>query len=744
MASKTSKIVIHADTRDDNTIDYDDALTVDAVCSASAAAAAATKIANHSQQSKNSIDDCEDSDCGNAYASVSIETIVQSPKLLSSTTNSSTISPDRVRTSIVRGTASSQTVSKLYDRYNRFVVSAPILQSSTASFNNRSDIVRVIPDTFVNRSTVDETDRFIFRSPDRRIDDGVGSSSGGGGVGGRGGRGSRRFRGAGNGHDHFRTRCRSIFQCLSSVFGKICSTFHGNVTAAMIDLDQTLMANNRLLRYTMFVTFAFFTFLDVLKVDAYYSALLYTMIDNASHNSTNTKQISSILVANEVMIAFIQMLVVGILEQYFLPSIWSFVNFLITILTWMTFDSPHVSPSRFLLIFFLRALNVRYSVIVYWLGKRYDSYTMVVQFFISLLPSIMKLPLFHFYRQIIIFGLQFELLLAAIAAFVIFVSAYSLYVTRLTASQVMSEQLLQLRQLSSSSSPQPPPPESLTLQQISFCTETDRNNSNRTMTRAIYDKSGSWLCNLACVLFLSGVYYDFPVFTTFAVVYLNYDITYDIIYVHIGLFVTVFFMNISYNIFRVLHRRYLCRLYGHNNNVEIEIHRNEKRYLFAMISYVCVILSRVCFLMLQLFEYPSATILTVCICFAGLGGNVQPLLAELMFRQRNQPQCTSSRYNRSRAAYHRSAGITDEPNCNDDLRTRVARWLERHWRTYSNQAFKWFYIDGKSIVNLLLLAVWMSLYNYIGPWWFSANSILLLLVSMTLFVVYYRRYILIR
>jgi hypothetical protein len=449
-----------------------------------------------------------------------------------------------------------------------------------------------------------------------------------------------------------------------------------------IRVEQSLAAKHRPLRYLLLVAFSYFTLMDAIKIDAYNAALLRLILPT-NQTTWTVKQVSAVLVTSEVNFAAIQMIVIGLVEQNVPPSIWCTVNFFLSLAAWFLFDQPDLGLTAMIVLFLLRSLNVRYAVMVHWFGDKYFKYTMAVQFFISVFPHILKLPLFHYHRAIVF---QEQFLLGAIGTVIYGLVACTIFW---------------------------------------YWKGYDNEDGCGGGTAAASavpekisgpDKTGSWLSNFACTFFLAGVYYDFPMFTTYAKIVLGLDITYEMVYVHVGLFTSVFFVNVWYNLFKHCYRRWLrsCELTAY----EILRRMNRARFLFIVISYVSVLISRVTFLLLQLYVYPSFTLLVMCACLGGLGGNVQPLLAELMFRQRSRTKSMIGGLSMKRERMSENG-------------------LRRRWKQHSDQIFKWMYVDGRSVMNLFLLLVWITVSNYVGSWWFSANTISLILLSFALFLYYY-------
>lgn len=448
------------------------------------------------------------------------------------------------------------------------------------------------------------------------------------------------------------------------------------------EVERQLVSRNRCFRYVLLVTASYFTLLDAIKQDAFNSALLaYLFPDEPNRTS---KQIASALVTHDILLTIVQMLVIGLLEQFVRPSIWCTFNLLTTICCWTYFSAPTLSLGNLLLIFIVRCFNVRYSMLVHWFGPLYFKYTMAVQFFVSVLPYLLKLPLFHYYRAVV-FERQIELLAGAVVVFCLLVS-------------------MLLREL--------PTAVMVAANGQSLSSSTTRNRP---------DKTGSWISNLSCSCFLAAVYFDFRAFDAYANRRLGYDITYDMVYVHVGLFVTVFLMNLVYNLFKTMYRRHM-RLQELDRTTQTQ-RMNRARFAFVLFSFFGVTFSRCLFLALQLdtARQPSFSLLAVCVCLGGLGGNVQPLLAEFMFRQRTVPPPLVSLYD-----------TTEEAS-----RTRRARWWSRH----SDQIFKWVYVDGRNLINVPLITLWFIVGPLVGPWWFTVNTIVLLVVSCLLFLVYYIRHV---
>jgi hypothetical protein len=473
--------------------------------------------------------------------------------------------------------------------------------------------------------------------------------------------------------------------------------------------EQFLVSQNRSLRYLLLLVFSYYTLMDAIKLDAYNATLLRTVLPSPSSNWT-IKEVSSVLVTSEVSFAAIQVVVIGLIEQYVPPSVWCTINFFLSLAAWFTFDRPNLGLARLVTLFVLKAFNVRYAVMVHWFGARYFKYTMAVQFFVSLLPHIVKLPLFYFDRTVV-FGQQF--LIGAVAVLLYGLLACSLFWcwrTHEIPDYTGEEFELERRRYIDG-----------------FCHPmVDRDVQYKP------DKRGSWICNIACTLFLSGVYYDYPMFTTYAKVILQLDITYEMVYVHVGLFTAVFIVNVAYNIFKYSYRRWLR---SHDSSMAyIARQMNSARFWFIVSSYLCVLLSRMGFLLLQLYGYPSFLLLVTCACLGGLGGNVQPLLAELMFRQRAQrgpsleADATATLTNR----YYRNGSKRGFYQCH-----RTIDGIRSGWKNHSDQLFKWMYVDGRSVMNLLLLFVWLAVSSLVGSWWFTVNTISLILLSFTLFLCYY-------
>lgn len=460
-----------------------------------------------------------------------------------------------------------------------------------------------------------------------------------------------------------------------------------------IRVEQFLASKHRPLRYLLLLAFSFYTLMDAIKLDAYNAALLRLVLP-ANQSTWTVKQVSAILVTSEVNFAVIQMFVIGLMEQYVPPSIWCTINCFLTLAVWFLFDRPDLSLSTMIAVFLFRSLNVRYAVLVHWFGDKYYKYTMAIQFFISVFPHLLKLPLFHYHRAIV-FEEQF--VVGTIGGIVYGMIACTIFWYWRGTTYPEEEALAMMEQTT----------------KVAMSVERRKRNNRP-------DKTGSWLANFACTLFLAGVYYDFPMFTTYAKVVLNLDITYEMVYVHVGLFSAVFFVNIAYNLFKHLYRRWLRRSHTRSETLR---QMNRSRFVFVVISYACVLVSRVMFLLLQLYAFPSFSLLVLCACLGGLGGNVQPLLAELMFRQRSNGDVTGLCPPPPPSKFSRK----DEPN----------NALRRHWKLHSDQFFKWMYVDGRSIVNLCLLLVWVGVSSLVGSWWFTVNALSLILVSFGLFLYYY-------
>lgn len=465
--------------------------------------------------------------------------------------------------------------------------------------------------------------------------------------------------------------------------------------------ERKLVAKNRVLRMLLLIIASFFTLMDVIKTDAYNHALLdYFFPDVAKRNA---KEIASLFVTNEVLLAIVQMFVVGLTEQYVLPSAWCLINFSCSMLVWFYFSDPHLGLIGLLVVFGLRSLNVRYSMIVHWFGDNYCKYTIAVQFFIAVFPNIIKLPIFYWYRQIVFDCQMLVALAGGIAAVVFFAtflmlkSAHGLIVENKRVSEDVSVEQLSI------------PSAGI--------------------------KDGSWRCNLASTLFLAAVYYDFPMFATYANTVLGFDLTYDIVYVHVGLFSVVFSVNVFYNIFKAIFRRQLLRMNITPNERARQM--NCMRCFFVLASYIGVIISRVLFLYLQLSQIASFPLLILCSSLAGLGGNIQPLSAEFMFRQRANANRQKLRFANNAGYYqlNRCAlePISEETSCAEKCRISSSVF----WRKHSDQIFKWMYVDGRNVVGLFLLLLWLLFADLVGSWWFTTNTLVLLLISSGLFFTYF-------
>lgn len=462
-------------------------------------------------------------------------------------------------------------------------------------------------------------------------------------------------------------------------------------TSAIDAERRRLFQRNRSLRYLLFIVASYHTLLDALKLDAYNSALLDHFLPATSRS---VKNVSSILVINEISLALLQMCVIGLLEQLALPSIWCVINLAVSSVGWVFFDSPQPSVVSLGVLFLLRALNVRYSMMVHCFGPNYYKHTVAVQFFIHVLPHLVKLPLLRLVPEIV-FAHQLPMLYVALVL-------HGLLFCGLLYGQRHSDE----RERASGHS--------------------DEDECGSAPQSSDRHKRLSWLCNIACSLFLAGVYFDFPMMIAYAHLELGYDLVYDMVYVHLCLFLTVFTVNLVYNATKRIYRRYLAAQ-------QCDRHTRLRRLVaFRMycvgISYVGCFVSRLLFLVLQLQPSDRAWLpltrnvwFAVTLCLAGLGGNVQPLLAEFMFRQRASSinwheylRC-NTRIDFGTVAVH-----------NDDF-------CERH----ADQLFKWMYVDGYRVIDAVLLAVWLLVGTHIGTWWYTANALTMVGLSGALFLCYY-------
>lgn len=467
--------------------------------------------------------------------------------------------------------------------------------------------------------------------------------------------------------------------------------------------ERTLATTSRVLRLLLLTIASFFTLMDAIKNDAFNHALLDYVYPDVGKRSA--KQIASLFVSNEVFLALVQMIVVGLTEQFVLPSVWCLVNFSCSMMVWFYFSTPQLDLAGLLVVFALRSLNVRYSMMVHWFGDKYCKYTMAVQFFISVFPHIVKLPIFYWYRDVV-FSCQTPI---GITGGILAVILVTVFLSIKSSHHFESDETKSKTNLI--------PVEQLNVPSCGI-------------------KNGSWRCNAACTLFLAAVYYDFPMFATYANTVLGFDLTYDIVYVHIGLYAVVFSVNVFYNVFKAIFRRELLRLNITPNERAKKM--NNARGFFVFASYVGVFVSRVLFLYLQISRRASFALLVLCVSLGGLGGNVQPLAAELMFRQRAQS-------NQQREKFAKNAGFHQLNQCKlEPIREETSSFAERVrfslnavWRRHSDQIFKWMYVDGRNVIDLLLLSLWLVCGDFVGSWWFTANTIVLLVISSILFFTYF-------
>lgn len=713
-----------------------------------------------------------------------------------------------------------------------------------------------------------------------------------------------------------------------TMLSSFCGFASAKLFSAQVTHQRQVIRDSRTLRFFLLFVASCFTLLDAIKQDAYNASLINYALPRELQN---TKRISTLLVMNDVSVTIVQMFVIGLFEQRVTPFVWGGLNFFTSIVAWLMFASPNLVRGELIGLFFVRACNVRYATMIHWFGPYYFKHTVATQFFIALLPYLLKLPLFHLYREIV-FSHQIDMTIAAATLYGIFCLWYFL-LSRKTESRLCLEEnrfddrprqncrldtetcycdycateLTLISQakaqhaldqhamwqhaqdrhaihqraedrramaqyaedqqvkaqhgqepytqdprlpapsklqppLASPPSPLPPSPPSVrsalstlnkpSLWQLSSAADVERAEASKVALRSLSSddvetsrkisidrrdqrtakrpcvsepvfmsrtktppaadaersrrKAGSWLANAACTLFLAGVYYDFRMFDTFANQVLHIDFTYEMIYVHFGLYCTVFLVNVAYNATKNLFRLRLSRRLDHEST-EYCLRMHVLRYGFAMFSFAGVLLGRIAFLAMQLeLTEPSFPRLVSCLCLGGLGGNVQPLLAEMMFRQRaalttlaNKPSSTPPNsllrkpIVRNQIVALPSAAFAPTPLTTSLPSTKLAPFakvqnsdkcdatvdiavsfalagepksherglLTRFWKAHSDQIFKWIYIDGRNLVNLMMLGVWLLIWSMIDTWWFTSTTIVLVFTSMLLFNLYFFRMI---
>lgn len=475
---------------------------------------------------------------------------------------------------------------------------------------------------------------------------------------------------------------------------------------------RRLYRHQRWLRYVLFIVVSYHTLLDVLKLDAYNAALLDHFLPAGNRTAAAAKDVVSVLVINEVSLAVLQMLVIGLLEQLALPSVWCVINLAVSSVGWVCFDAPLPTATSFAAVFAIRALNVRQSMMVHWLGPRYHRHTIAVQFFVCVLPHMVRVPLIRLVPDIV-FGHQLTMLYIALGLHGLLVCCILYGLRHRRDEDGYSAAAV------------------ATAAPFDGTHRDDQRDDDNDMKDEREDRPGcrhkrwSWLCNLSCSLFLAGVYFDLPMVITYAHLSLGYDLVYDMVYVHLCLYVTVFSVNVLYTTSAHLYRLYLWY-------EQLDRHTRQRRLVamrvfcvwLGMLGCVC---SRLLFLIMQIqpagatwLPHPQTAWFALVLFLAGLGGNVQPLLAEFMFRQRS-----------SSINWHEY--LRCNTHVNFDLPDGVSRWTR-----YSEQLFRWTHVDGHRVIIAALLVVWLLVSPYVEAWWFTANALAMLMCSGLLFLLYHR------
>lgn len=441
-------------------------------------------------------------------------------------------------------------------------------------------------------------------------------------------------------------------------------------------MERNLLVSQVWVKYLVLSIVAIFSLMDAIKQDAFSEALLKYLYPDGFVE----KGIAETLMVYDYVLACVGTLIVIFVERRVPPHIWCVCNLLISILHWMYFNEPTLELHKLIILAILRSINVRYSMITYWFGPHYHSHIMLVQLFNSLLPQIGKLLLLRYYREVM-FDHQNEVLIIANLLCILLIGVICYCNDR----QILEEEH-----------------------------ELEIRHPHLNSERLTVDKSGSWCCNVASVTFITGIHYDVHMFEAYANKRLKFSYTYDMVYVHIGLYVTVFLNNLVYNAFK---RLYAKRLSGQSGDSARQAHAmNRARFLFTIVGYALALISRSAFLVLQLHPTRSLYMLVACVCLGGMAGNVHPILAEFMFRQRTIPS------------------LRLDTQSNDSAST------SKFWQKYREQIFKCLYMEGRSIIMIPLIVVWYIIRNYIGSWWFSANAISLLVISSFIFIFYYIRH----
>lgn len=448
-------------------------------------------------------------------------------------------------------------------------------------------------------------------------------------------------------------------------------------TYKKFSMERNLLMSRVWVKYLVLYIVAIFSLMDAIKQDAFSEALLKYLYPDGFVE----KGIVETLMLYDYVLACVGTLIVIFVERRVPPHVWCVCNLLISILYWMYFNEPTLELHKLIILAILRSMNVRYSMITYWFGPLYHSHIMLVQLFNSLLPQIGKLLLLRYYR-VVVFDYQYEVFIVASLLCILLIGV--IFYCNDRPIEVKEERELDIR------------------------------HSYTNSERLTVDKSGSWCCNVASVTFITGIHYDVHMFGAYANKRLKFNYTYDMTYVHIGLYVTVFLNNLVYNAFK---RFYAKRLSGQSDDFARQAHAmNRARFAFTIVGYALALISRSAFLVLQLHPTPSLYMLVICVCLGGMAGNVHPILAEFMFRQRTIP----------------SARL--------DTRSSGSSSTSKFWQKYREQIFKCLYMNGRSVIMIPLIITWYIIRNYINYWWFSANSIVLLAISGVIFIIYYIRH----
>lgn len=546
-----------------------------------------------------------------------------------------------------------------------------------------------------------------------------------------------------------------------------------------------------------------FTFVDSLKSDAYYAALLQHI--TLPWSSTVEHAIGTIIAANDVCAALCQAVLIGCIESRVTPIAWCFANLTITPIAWLAFPAPSpITPVRIAVLFVLRSINVRYSMVVKVLGaKRYAEMTVLVQCAVAVLPQLLKLPVYYWFRWFVFDGIAYlcvagsctiVLVWFALATMARYSSlerqsrrgssgnggngdggdrrrpirtcqhhnsrsrfndlSFPCFTTPSNPSPTPSTHsgpvLLsplslshQLPLVPSSLPPSPPlppaPPLPFTATPLATLVFSPNQSSCTSPTPAVHRAKSvksrylfalhpTWFCNLSCILFLAAVYHDYAMFAAYANQRLGFDLTYDVAFVYAYIHVTVLVVNIL-----LLLRRVVCSAWSLSSSVSLCISDGLIGIAFGVLFF-----GRLLFLWLQLEEHgiaasitshdhdrdrddqPRLLLLILVAISSGAAGNLQPLLAERMFHDRAMV------YEYEREHDHQQTRDNDECVSPFDPQSRHPRRSPRH-----QQLFKWLYLDGRHLVNAVMLLVASIL-----PIYLTANTIALIVCSAVAFVVY--------